>query len=207
MVWFRAKNNPGEQWFESLVHAHIDELTAFAYRLCGSREQAEDLVQETFSEAWRGISSLKKVESARAWLFRVLRRRYARLVRNSTTRPEMVQLGDSEEDFLMSIPSAAPDPHVRASSSDYLEKVLARLDERFRIPLLMATMEGLTVAEISKELDVPVGTVLSRIHRARRSLQEIAFELDDKPQPDSETGTATIIEVPPIAHERTQNGY
>lgn len=206
MHWLRSKEKPNEQWFESLVHLHIDELTAFAFRLCGSREQAEDLVQEAFTEAWNGISSLKEVDSARAWLFRVLRRRYARLVRNKLTRPELVLVDDSGEDLFSSLPSREPDPYRCAAASDYLEKVLSTLGENFRVPLLMATMEGLTAAQISKELGVPVGTVLSRIHRARQSLQVAARELEQTDTETKQRASATILEVNPTARERKQHG-
>lgn len=205
-MWFRSKNKPDEQWFESLVHLHINELTAFAFRLCGNREQAEDLVQETYSEAWRGISNLQKVESARAWLFQVLRRRYARLVRKKLRRPQLVQIGEEDEDLITSVPSRDPDPFVQAAASDYLEKVLSRLDERFRTPLLIATMEGLSVAEISRELGVPQGTLLSRIHRARQSLQGIAAKLNQAGPQGSAKTSATILEMDNIAHERKQHG-
>lgn len=205
MTWFRLKNKPSEAWFEGLVHGHIDELTAFAWRLCGDREQAEDLVQETFAEAWKGIGRLRKLDSARAWLFRVLRRRYARLVRSQIARPELMQM-DEETGFWDGIASQAPSPHAHAASRDYLEKVLATLDDRFRLPLLMAVMEGLTTAEIGEELGLPVGTVLSRIHRARQHLQAAATELDNPRSGPAPEESTNIIELDAMAHERRHHG-
>lgn len=201
-MWSRSKNKQNEQWFESLVHRHSDELTAFAFRMCGNRELAEDLMQESFSEAWKSIANLREIENTRAWLYRVLRRRYARTVRNSLTRPQLVPVDSPEVDFIESIPSRDPGPYIRAASSDYLQKILSSLDERFRIPLLMATMEGLTTAQISKELGIPVGTVLTRIHRARRALQDIVLELDP---PDN--APAQILKIDTSPQERKLHGY
>lgn len=201
-MWPLSKKRPNEQWFENLVHGHIDELTAFAFRLCGNREQAEDLVQETFTEAWNGIGSVKKIDSSRAWLFRVLRRRYARLIRSKVARPELLQVDEESQDFWSTVPSTTPTPHQLAASKDYLEKLLATLDERFRTPLLMATMEGLTIAEIAEELSLPTGTVLSRIHRGRQHLQTAASALE---QPHTEA-IPHVIEMNAIAQERKHHG-
>src|SRR5262245_15245808 len=78
-----------EQRYEALVRSHAADLYRFAYRLTGARASAEDLVQETFSEAWRALASLRSAQAARAWLFAILRHRHAHLVRGASRRPDV----------------------------------------------------------------------------------------------------------------------
>lgn len=149
-----------EQW----VRQHAAELYRFAYRLCGAPEIAEDLVQETFYEAWRNMRNLRAHKKARAWLFQILRHRYARWRRTEAREPRPTVAELAAPDAL-----AAPSHHH--GEDDALQRALGGLSDRLKLPLLMVFMEGLSCQEAAHRLDVPLGTVLSRIHRAKRSLR------------------------------------
>jgi RNA polymerase sigma-70 factor (ECF subfamily) len=155
--------------YEGLVRRHAAELYRFARRLGGDPALAEDLVQETFQAAWSGLDRLREPERARAWLFQILRHRWSHALRGrgraASARQALAQ-GTG--------PSADP-RHVH-ESADLLQRGLDQLDERLRVPLLMVFLEGLTCQETAHELGLPLGTVLSRIHRARRRLRDLEEE-------------------------------
>jgi RNA polymerase sigma-70 factor (ECF subfamily) len=156
--------------YETLVSAHATDLFRFAFRLTGSTSAAEDLVQETFQEAWRGLSRLRCPESGRAWLFQILRNRQAHRVRAAGRRPRITTDVDA-------LPERAVDPSSRSSLQDALDE----LDERYTVPFLMVFVEGLTCRETAEALGLPIGTGLSRIHRARAALRR-TLELEGDPR-------------------------
>jgi len=166
--------------FEQWVREHARDLHRFAYRLCGDADTAEDLVQETFYHAWKGRRSLRHRFKARAWLFQILRYRYSHWVRDrSRTPPVTVAVpGQDAEAF-----EAAPPPP--AADGDFLQRALNALDERFRTPLLMVFVQGLTCRETADQLDLPLGTVLSRIHRARKQLRCALTDEKQSPAQDA----------------------
>ena len=163
--------------YELLVRTHAAELYRFAYRLCGERETAQDLVQETYGEAWRSLDSLRERDKARSWLFSILRYRYAHLQRGSGGRERKMEPLELAEKI-----AGGPGDEVleRLSGRDYLQKALDNLDNRFKEPFLMVFLEGLSCAETARQLDIPLGTVLSRIHRARSLLRRSLDRLDNK---------------------------
>lgn len=150
--------------YESLIREHSGDLYRLAYRLCGQREAAQDLVQETFTEAWRFIHTLRDEERARAWLVRILRNRWWHWQRTASRRPVTEALPEAL--------AAAPGPR----EADALQSALDRLDPLFREPFLLAFLEGFRGREIAAILGVPHGTVLSRIHRARQHLKVLLAE-------------------------------
>ena len=146
---------------EALVRDHAGDLYRLAYRLCGHHEQAADLVQETFTESWRFIGSLRDEERARAWLVRILRNRWWHAQRAASRRP-----------LTEPIPDVLPGPVTsRNPRADDIQDALDQLDPRLREPFLLAFMEGFRCREIATILNLPLGTVLSRIHRARQQLK------------------------------------
>ena len=154
--------------YERWVRDHAAELYRFAYRFCGDRDVAEDLVQETFYEAWKSLGSLRHEDRARAWLYQILRHRYARLRRTESRTPLHVPLDSVEP-----APSHAPSVTDSSIKHDALQTALNGLSDRVKVPLLMVFMEGQTCQEAADLLDLPLGTVLSRIHRAKRRLREL----------------------------------
>lgn len=164
------------EFYETLVRTHAADLYRFAHRLSGQGAHAEDLVQETFQEAWRGLARLRDPQKARAWLFQILRHRHAHWVRDRGRATAAHQrLGEA-------VP-APRDPEHGHSQSDLLQQALAQLDERQRVPLLMIFAEGLTSQETADALGIPLGTVLSRVHRARAKLVDFINEQEPRSRP------------------------
>ncbi len=161
----------GAQRYETLVRAHAADLFRFAYRLTGTHAAAEDLLQETFSEAWRCLEQLRRPSAARAWLLQILRNRHAHQQRGAARRPALG--GDID-----ALESEAHDGPTR----DALQRALDQLDDRFKVPFLLVFLEGLTCQETADAMGVPLGTVLSRIHRARVALRARLAEPSDAPQ-------------------------
>ena len=155
--------------YERLVHAHWRELYAYAYRLLCSRAEAEDAVQHTFLQAWKSIRQLHSVSSPRAWLYTVLRRTCWRVMEHSDT-----VLTTLHADF-----ADTKDHHRQFDEQDLVSKALSRLERKFRDPFLMVAMEGLTCREAARELGIPLGTVLSRIARARERLEYLLAQSHD----------------------------
>lgn len=172
-----------KELYQQWVSEYGDQLYRFAYRLMGARDQAEDLVQETFFHAWRSIHSLKEKSKARPWLFQIMRHRYSHTLRTRSRRPRTT--------------GAIPmDTHVSQDQSSTLDQMarqeaiqraLDSIDDRYRIPFLMVFADGRTCRETADQLDLPLGTVLSRIHRARQTMRETLtqigfdFDLDSAP--------------------------
>ena len=154
--------------YESWVSQHTTDLYRMAYRLMGDAVSAEDLVQETFYHAWRSIHNLRHKDRARSWLFQILRYRYAHTVRDAMRRPRTSALTEASHDE-----PAHSSPNVLESmaNEEMMQKALDTLDDRFKIPLVMVCVGGLTCREVAEELDIPLGTVLSRIHRAKQTLR------------------------------------
>lgn len=161
-----------EQW----VDQWSTDLFRFAVRLCGRRDLADDLVQETFFHAWRSMDKLREESAARAWLFQILRHRWSHAVRTDTRRPRTTApldaVGQTAE-------TDDESPLEQLSRQEQVQNALAELDERYRMPLLLVFVEGKTCREAAAELGVPLGTVLSRIHRARKAMRTALTDDDD----------------------------
>ncbi len=154
-------SDPLRARYEHFVHAHAAELHRFAYRLTGRADVSQDLVQETFLEAWRSIGQLKTSEKGRAWLFSILRHRWAHLRRDASRRITTL----STTETLGIYPSDAVLPIEMLAQEETLQNALNSLDPRFKEAFLMVYMQGLTCKEAAAELGVPLGTVLSRMSR------------------------------------------
>ena len=152
--------------YEALVDRHAPNLWRLASRLTSDADEADDLVQETFYEAWRSIGSLREKPAARAWLIRILIHRAAHRLRTASRR---VSPQATEEGQLLARPEAAP--LTRLASKESLDDALARLAPPRRTAFLLVFQEGFSCREVSEMLDVPRGTVLSRLHRAREDLR------------------------------------
>ena len=161
-------SSDARQTYEQWVADWSTDLYRLAYRLCGQAEVAEDLLQETFYHAWRSMHTLKEPERARAWLFQILRYRWSHYVRSEVRRPNG---GPTLEAVAEPSDANVEGPLEKMARQDSLQQALDALEERYRVPLLMVFIEGLTCREAAAELEIPLGTVLSRIHRARKFLR------------------------------------
>jgi RNA polymerase sigma-70 factor (ECF subfamily) len=147
-----------------LIDAHYELLYRYAYRLSGNASDAEDLVQETFGKAMRKMEQLRNPERVKPWLYRILRNLYLHRVRDEKRRRvvPMESLGE--------LP-AREDAEVPAIDPQRLQAALDDLDETFRSPLILFYFEGFSYREIAEQMDLPIGTVMSRLARAKSYLK------------------------------------
>jgi len=151
--------------FEQWVQAHGAELYRFAYRLSGSHQITEDLVQETYVEAWKSVNNLHGPAKVRAWLFQILRFRYAHFIRDGKRRMHASALEGVDA------PDPTPAATERVADREALQGALNELSADVRETFLMVFMQGYKCREAAEELHVPLGTVLSRLNRARTALR------------------------------------
>jgi len=152
--------------FETEALGFADQLYRVALRLCRDRARAEDLVQETYLQAWRSFHRFELGTNLRAWLYKILFNVYY-----SGQRKEKLQVVPAEETLAETIAYDPPTPQ-RLTDEEVLA-ALERLPRDFQIPILLADVEELSYREIADVLEIPVGTVMSRLHRGRRGLQKL----------------------------------
>jgi RNA polymerase sigma-70 factor, ECF subfamily len=152
--------------FDRLVAEHGPALYRMAYRLLGDRHEAEDAVQDTYRSAWKSRGLFESGRGERAWLASILRRRVVDRWRrhHEATLPA----GDASDE----VGQAAEDP-LRDQYTDEMQRSLARLPDELRETLLLVVVAELTHQEAAQVLGVPLGTVLSRVSRARKRLREL----------------------------------
>lgn len=159
-----------DQAFETYVLPEIEVLLRVANSLTRNHAEAEDLVQDSLIRAYRGISRFDG-RHPRAWLLTILRNTH--INRNRRRRPELLRDPDAATDRLV---SAASDERTDAGVDDEIDAEIIRaldsLDEPFRRVVELVDIDGLTYAEAAEVLDVPVGTVMSRLHRARSRIRD-----------------------------------
>lgn len=153
--------------FNRLVADHAAALYRMAYRAVGDRHEAEDLVQETFRSAWRSRDGFSERQSERAWLATILRRRVVDYWRRA--RP---LVSAEEQQLAVYTPERESDPSW-AEYPDEIQRALDRLPEDLREALLLVVVAELTHQEAADLLGVPLGTVLSRVSRARSRMREL----------------------------------
>ena len=150
----------------TLIDAHYESLYRYAYRLSGKATDAEDLTQETFGKVIPRLSQLREPDRAKAWLFRILRNAYLHRVRDER-RGSFVPL-DSVADLAAEDSPAATTPDVDPAT---VQAALNELDETFRTPLILFYFEEFSYRDIAEQMDLPIGTVMSRLARAKTYLR------------------------------------
>ena len=148
-----------------LIDAHYQGLYRYAYRLTGSAADAEDLTQETFGKALARLGQLRESDKAKGWLYRILRNAYLHRVRDDK-RAKVVPL-----DGLGDVSRPEPEPTRWEVDPDRLQDALCELDEAFRTPLVLFYFEEFSYKDIADHLDLPIGTVMSRLARAKAYLK------------------------------------
>ena len=166
--------------FAELAMPYMDQLYSAALRMTRNPADAEDLVQETYLRGYRGFGGFKAGTNLRAWLFKILTNTYINTYRAKKRRPDETALDDTEDYVLyrriggLEAASAERTPEsevLDAMPDDAVKRALEALPEQFRMAVLLADVEGFSYKEIAKIMDVPVGTVMSRLHRGRKQLQ------------------------------------
>ncbi len=157
-----------QQRYEDCVELCADSLYRVAFRLTGNQTLANELVQETYLNAWKSLHSLSDPKKMRSWMFSILRNQYTKLIRKESKAAAL-----SEQAYEV---AAQPAPNNELANT--VQSAIEKLDSKHRMPVLLVSMEGLSVDEAASILEVPRGTVLSRLHRGRQKLKEILM-LDD----------------------------
>jgi RNA polymerase sigma-70 factor (ECF subfamily) len=166
--------------FEALVLPHLDALHYAAMRLTRDASTAEDLVQETFLRAYRALHQLTQEESCRAWLMKIMTNIWLNQ-RQKQGREGMAldiyELDPSHEEAALwsHHPSLPEEPERAASRKQFcedLDQAVQQLPEAFRIVVMLADVEGLSYKEVAETLHCPIGTVMSRLYRARQVLRK-----------------------------------
>lgn len=149
---------------QQLVEQHYVSLYRYAYRLSGSAADAEDLTQDTFCKAQANLAQLRDPDRARPWLFSILRNAYLHRARAARQQP-CVPLDDVGE-LVEPLPEALPpiDP-------EHLQLALDELPEVYRTPIILYYFEEFGYREIAEQMDLPIGTVMSRLSRAKAYLR------------------------------------
>ena len=162
--------------FDQLVRPHMDYLFRLAYRFAGNQSDAEDLVQEVLIKVYEKRAAFAEIERQRAWLARVTYNTYVDGYRalNRSPLSRGVGLADDDEETAGAVLTSAADTQNEATSglnAEILQQALDRLDPDHRALVALHDIEGYTLGELERLLDCPLGTLKSRLHRARAQLR------------------------------------
>jgi RNA polymerase sigma-70 factor (ECF subfamily) len=159
--------------FQGLVRPHLDALFRTAFRMTGERSAAEDLVQEAFLRGFRAFSGFEKGSNFKAWMYRILTNTYISEYRRRKQAPRPTDFTefDLEADPAVEPLKAEEVERVGDRLGDAARRALARLPEEHRLVFLLSSLEDLTYREIAEALQIPIGTVMSRLFRTRSALR------------------------------------
>ena len=179
----------------------MGSLYSAALRMTRNPADAEDLVQETYLKAYRGYGGFEEGTNLKAWLYRILTNTYINIYRAKQRRPDETELDEVEDLYLYrrlggleaaQISRSAEDELMDWFTEEEIKQAVEDLPEQFRLAVLLADVEGFSYKEIAEILDIPIGTVMSRLHRGRSRLQKALYEFarrrglaDDSTDPDS----------------------
>lgn len=163
--------------FNNEFMPHVNSMYNFAYRLTFDEDDAKDLVQDTYLKAYRFIESFQQGTNAKAWLFRILKNSFINDYRKKRKEPAKVDYQEVETYYNSEDVDRQITPDLRVESlqdmiGDEISNALNSLDVDFRTVIILCDLEGFKYDEMAKILDIPIGTVRSRLHRARNLLKE-----------------------------------
>jgi RNA polymerase sigma-70 factor (ECF subfamily) len=163
----------------------MDSLYSGALRMTRNPADADDLVQETYLRAYRGFGGFQEGTNLKAWMYRILTNTYINSYRAKQRRPDETDLGEVEDLYLYrrlgGLEAArsgrsAEDELMDTFSEAEVKGAIEDLPENFRMAVLLADVEGFSYKEIAEILDIPIGTVMSRLHRGRKALQKALYD-------------------------------
>ncbi len=171
--------------FADQAMQYAPQLYSAALRMTRNRADAEDLVQETYLKGYRSFHTFTEGTNLRAWLFRILTNTYINTYRARQRRPDETDLGELEDLYLYRRMSTLQDPTLGRSAEeslmdalpdDEVKQALEDLPDNFRLPVILADVDGFAYKEIAEILDIPIGTVMSRLHRGRKAMQKSLYD-------------------------------
>jgi RNA polymerase sigma-70 factor (ECF subfamily) len=171
--------------FAAQAMVHMPSLYSAALRMTRSPSDAEDLVQETYLKAYRAFGSFQEGTNLKAWLYKILTNTFINSYRAKKRRPEQTDVEDVEDLYLFhrlggleaaNAGRSAEDQVMDLFTDGEVKEALESLPESFRMAVLLADVEGFSYKEIADIMEVPIGTVMSRLHRGRKALQRALLE-------------------------------
>jgi len=157
-------------------------LYSAALRMTRNPADAEDLVQETYLKAYRAYAGFEDGTNLRAWLYRILTNTYINLYRARQRRPQETDLADIDDLYLyhrlpdLEASKSAEDQLMDLFTDDEVKQAMESLPDTFRMAVYLADVEGFSYKEIAEMTEVPIGTVMSRLHRGRKAMQKALFD-------------------------------
>jgi len=171
--------------FSDQAMQYMDALYTAALRLTHNPADAEDLVQETYLKAYRAYGGFEEGTNLRAWLYRILTNTFINNYRSKKRRPDETDIEEIEDLYLYrrlggleaaAAGRSAEDELLDWFSDAEVKEAVESLPEQFRMAVLLSDVEGFSYKEIAEILDIPIGTVMSRLHRGRKALQRQLYE-------------------------------
>ncbi len=169
--------------FERDVLPLLPSLYGAAMRLTRNPSDAEDLVQETYLRAFRGFGGFQEGTNLKAWLYRILTNQFINTYRKKQREPQIVEGPDDLDEWYLydklggrSVEASAETEVLDQIPDADVKAALESLPENFRIPVLLADVEGFSYKEIAEIMETPIGTVMSRLHRGRKALEKALWE-------------------------------
>ena len=203
--------------FADQAMEYMPQLYSAALRMTRNASDAEDLVQETYLKAYRGFGGYKEGTNLKAWMYRILTNTFINSYRAKKRRPDETELDEVEDLYLyrrlggleaVTAGRSAEDELMDWFTDDEVKDAIEHLPENFRLAVLLADVEGFAYKEIAEILDIPIGTVMSRLHRGRKALQKELYEYalqrgltDRLPEPEGAGATEPVDRQP--AHTGT----
>jgi RNA polymerase sigma-70 factor, ECF subfamily len=185
----RPVSDPERPSFAHFARQHLDRLYAFCVKLCDGPQDAEDVVQETLIRAMRGYANLREPARGRSWLFSIATNIWRDTLRARGRQVDTLpldQLGGEDDDFSLYNTIAIEDPFpysdevhldfLRLFRDEDFRSVFANMNPAFRLPIILTVIHGFSCKEAAAVLDIPLGTLLSRLHRARKQLERGLWE-------------------------------
>src|SRR3954447_10112412 len=171
--------------FADQAMEYMPSLYSAALRMTRNKADAEDLVQETYLRAYRGFGGFEEGTNLKAWLYRILTNTFINSYRAKKRRPDETDVDQIEDFYLYRRLGGLEEARAGRSAEDELmdlfpeaevKAAVEALPENFRLPVLLADVEGFSYKEIAEILEIPIGTVMSRLHRGRKALQKRLYD-------------------------------
>ena len=169
--------------FDRDVLPLLSSLYGAALRLTRNAADAEDLVQETYLRAYRGFGGFQEGTNLKAWLYRILTNTYINTYRKKQREPQIVEGPDDVDEWYLydrlggrNVEGSAEEAVLDQIPDQAVKDAVESLPERFRLPVLLADVEGFSYKEIAEIMDTPIGTVMSRLHRGRKALERALWD-------------------------------
>ena len=173
------KQEKDHKEFTDLTKPYMKSLKNTAFRLARNEEESEDLLQEALYKAYRGFASYTPNTNFRAWIFKILVNTYLTYYRKKVKQPQKISYGEIEEFYLyqksddkVDYHSNSPEEIIGESFGDEIKETLDKMPYYFKIVVTLYDIEGFSYKEISKMINIPVGTVMSRLNRGRSLLRQ-----------------------------------